>query len=502
MYRQSASISTVVPLFTLSQPVFQQFSKSMSTKLILLHQPEVWARLLRGVGCAYVQPPATSLYFSSHNRAFTAPYLLQERGISPHPFQSLKREIAARDDVRVASASSVRPPPTREREREGETERSVPTHTHTQTHTGLSGNSELRHHRHGRLRRHRQTLRRELCALGLKLTVTEPAYGTAMIVYGSEITGVVVVVGVEGVSSEGSRSVSPASACVSIMRVSRVSPRCRGRLPIMAADQPAIHGHSFAKKTFHKPTYCHHCSDMLWGLIQQGYICEVAGGSVKIHQYQSHDKRGYCDQSHLAPKNTHMEIRSALPLLWRVVSLEFKSQVLKILVSYKVLETLVPFKLLETPAPFKVLKILIPSKVLETLIPSKVRETVTSFKLLETPAPFKVLKILVPSKVLETLIPSKVRETVTSSKLLETPAPFKVLETLVPSKVLETLIPSKVRETVNSLKLLETPSPSKVLETLVPSKVLETLVPSKVLDTLAPSHILVFVSAPVINHCR
>ncbi|KAL3888417.1 hypothetical protein ACJMK2_000785 [Sinanodonta woodiana] len=35
------------------------------------------------------------------------------------------------------------------------------------------------------------------------------------------------------------------------------------------------HGHFFIKKTFHKPTYCHHCTDMLWGLIQQGYVCEV-----------------------------------------------------------------------------------------------------------------------------------------------------------------------------------------------------------------------------------
>lgn len=35
------------------------------------------------------------------------------------------------------------------------------------------------------------------------------------------------------------------------------------------------HGHYFTKKTFHKPTYCHHCADMLWGLIGQGYICEV-----------------------------------------------------------------------------------------------------------------------------------------------------------------------------------------------------------------------------------
>ncbi|XP_066257964.1 diacylglycerol kinase theta isoform X1 [Euwallacea similis] len=46
-----------------------------------------------------------------------------------------------------------------------------------------------------------------------------------------------------------------------------------------AADQASAcvvaHGHAFQKKTFHKPTYCHHCGDMLWGLIQQGFICEV-----------------------------------------------------------------------------------------------------------------------------------------------------------------------------------------------------------------------------------
>lgn len=43
----------------------------------------------------------------------------------------------------------------------------------------------------------------------------------------------------------------------------------------VSAETPARHGHSFSKKTFHKPTYCHSCTDMLWGLIQQGYICEV-----------------------------------------------------------------------------------------------------------------------------------------------------------------------------------------------------------------------------------
>ena len=36
----------------------------------------------------------------------------------------------------------------------------------------------------------------------------------------------------------------------------------------------AGHGHFFIKKTFHKPTYCHHCTDMLWGLIGQGFVCE------------------------------------------------------------------------------------------------------------------------------------------------------------------------------------------------------------------------------------
>ncbi|XP_046735909.1 diacylglycerol kinase theta isoform X2 [Diprion similis] len=43
----------------------------------------------------------------------------------------------------------------------------------------------------------------------------------------------------------------------------------------VSAETPASHGHSFSKKTFHKPTYCHHCTDMLWGLLQQGYTCEV-----------------------------------------------------------------------------------------------------------------------------------------------------------------------------------------------------------------------------------
>ena len=35
------------------------------------------------------------------------------------------------------------------------------------------------------------------------------------------------------------------------------------------------HGHSFVKKTFHKPTTtCHYCAELLWGLRGPGYICE------------------------------------------------------------------------------------------------------------------------------------------------------------------------------------------------------------------------------------
>ena len=34
------------------------------------------------------------------------------------------------------------------------------------------------------------------------------------------------------------------------------------------------HGHEFVKTTFYQPTFCHHCTDMLWGLRNQGVVCE------------------------------------------------------------------------------------------------------------------------------------------------------------------------------------------------------------------------------------
>ena len=32
-------------------------------------------------------------------------------------------------------------------------------------------------------------------------------------------------------------------------------------------------GHDFKKKTYYHPTYCQHCTDLLWGLKGQGFQC-------------------------------------------------------------------------------------------------------------------------------------------------------------------------------------------------------------------------------------
>ena len=37
----------------------------------------------------------------------------------------------------------------------------------------------------------------------------------------------------------------------------------------------ATTGHAFVKKTFHRPTWCHYCTELLWGLIGQGFVCEI-----------------------------------------------------------------------------------------------------------------------------------------------------------------------------------------------------------------------------------
>ena len=51
-------------------------------------------------------------------------------------------------------------------------------------------------------------------------------------------------------------------------------PSCDESL-VNAADTTTLPmtGHCFKRKTFRKPTYCHHCSDLLWGLTNQGLQC-------------------------------------------------------------------------------------------------------------------------------------------------------------------------------------------------------------------------------------
>lgn len=60
-------------------------------------------------------------------------------------------------------------------------------------------------------------------------------------------------------------------------------------------------GHNFQKKTFHKPTYCHHCSDLLWGLIGQGYICEGKSSSHISDPQNFH----HFSSSHNFPNTIH-----------------------------------------------------------------------------------------------------------------------------------------------------------------------------------------------------
>lgn len=60
-------------------------------------------------------------------------------------------------------------------------------------------------------------------------------------------------------------------------------PRSAGKLARRSLTNPKLEeafqahgqsGHRFERKTFTRPTYCHHCTDLLWGLTNQGLICE------------------------------------------------------------------------------------------------------------------------------------------------------------------------------------------------------------------------------------
>ena len=50
----------------------------------------------------------------------------------------------------------------------------------------------------------------------------------------------------------------------------------RAPMPLTAEEAVTVgqgSGHEFVKKTYFQPTYCHHCTDLLWGIKGQGLQC-------------------------------------------------------------------------------------------------------------------------------------------------------------------------------------------------------------------------------------
>jgi hypothetical protein len=59
-----------------------------------------------------------------------------------------------------------------------------------------------------------------------------------------------------------------------------LSPGSEAKAPLPLSHREALsvghgQGHQFDKKTFFQPTFCHHCTELLWGLKGQGMKCMV-----------------------------------------------------------------------------------------------------------------------------------------------------------------------------------------------------------------------------------
>nr|XP_023687202.1 diacylglycerol kinase theta isoform X2 [Paramormyrops kingsleyae] len=74
---------------------------------------------------------------------------------------------------------------------------------------------------------------------------------------------------------DGGGGGSPSSSPPSGRRKAQQSPGARARCRLAGP------GHSFRRVTLTKPTFCHHCSDFIWGLV--GFLCEVCN-------FMSHEK--------------------------------------------------------------------------------------------------------------------------------------------------------------------------------------------------------------------
>ena len=60
---------------------------------------------------------------------------------------------------------------------------------------------------------------------------------------------------------------------------SKTKPKTKAPLPLTEEETLTIGhgmGHEFARKTYFQPTYCHHCTELLWGLKGQGFQCKGA----------------------------------------------------------------------------------------------------------------------------------------------------------------------------------------------------------------------------------
>lgn len=64
------------------------------------------------------------------------------------------------------------------------------------------------------------------------------------------------------------------------------------------------HGHSFIKKTFHKPTNCHYCGDLLWGLMVQGYVCEGRGFFLSSMIHKIDNKTAFFTFDYMSGKSS------------------------------------------------------------------------------------------------------------------------------------------------------------------------------------------------------
>ncbi|CAH8478417.1 unnamed protein product [Schistosoma rodhaini] len=46
-------------------------------------------------------------------------------------------------------------------------------------------------------------------------------------------------------------------------------------LQTSCAPTNTLQGHSFIRRTLHKPAYCHHCGEVIWGILSSGFQCEI-----------------------------------------------------------------------------------------------------------------------------------------------------------------------------------------------------------------------------------